>query len=536
VSGYSQRKLARGDKEKQMKSQFTENKLNDWLIVSFLVAFTLIFRLLTIQMINVGPDEIDYWYYAKILFSKVPYGELFHRSIRWGIILPTFLIQRIFGTHPIVYIIGPVMLSCLQSYFTYSLGKRLFNPGAGILAVLMLTIFPYMIRTGSQIRPGIFSLTYLLAAFWIIVRNLDAFRTDKGWWGAVIAAAALVFCAYQTKITNLYFLPFFAVTIYAVAAKPLKPIVTFITLLSAAYLMELLLYFLGTGEPFGRLAIITRTHLDPGYIEEFEGNTFLGLFDRFNNTKFPLFWKLEFVFYFLASGFLFFRWKGDDKRLWNRLFLLLVISFTFFLTFAVKSIRPVVPLEPYQNRYFTPLLPWMFLIIGAAIMELPGAVGKVLLHLTERWTHVGPVLGSILLVFVVVFYFGLYPESVAEYAPELADPKGHVIPLYIRYAQLVNDAWEEGLPLVSVHPGKEGSSKAIDTVNRVFLQWNERQEPRQMPRVVAGGYCYQFIARDGIEYNGEYLLTLEGDPVLAIDRFPFRVWITTLEEERRRYE
>ena len=55
-----------------MKLQFTENKLNDWLIVSFLVAFTLIFRLLTLQMINVGPDEIDYWYYAKILFSKIP--------------------------------------------------------------------------------------------------------------------------------------------------------------------------------------------------------------------------------------------------------------------------------------------------------------------------------------------------------------------------------------------------------------------------------------------------------------------------------
>ena len=519
-----------------MKLQFTENKLNDWLIVSFMVAFTLIFRLLTLQMINVGPDEIDYWHYAKILFSKIPYGVLDHRNIRWSIILPTFLIQRIFGTHPIVYIFGPVMLSCLQSYFTYDLGKRLFNRGAGILAVLMLTTFPYMIRTGSQIRPGIFSLTYMLVAFWVIVRNLDAFRTEKGWRGAVIAAAAMVFCAYQTKITNLYFLPFFAVTIYTVAAKRLKPLVMFLVLLAAAYLIEHLLYFVGTGAPFGRLSIITRTHLEPGYIEEFEHNTFLGLFDRFNNTDFPLFWKLGFVFYFLASGFLAFRWKGDDKRLWNRLFLLLVISFTLFLTFAVKSIRPLVPLEPYQNRYFTPILPWMFLIIGAVIMELPGLVGKVLLGFTERWTRVSLMLCVILLGFVGVFYFRLYPSSFAEYAPELADPRKHVIPLYIHYTRLVDEAWEQGLPVVSVHPGKGGSAKAIDTVNRVFLRWNHREVSRHTPWIFAGEYSYQFIAREGIDYNDDYIATIGGGHVLAIDRFPFRVWISTLKAERGRYE
>jgi hypothetical protein len=519
-----------------MKLQLTENKLNDRLIVSFLIAFTLIFRLLTVQMINVGPDEIDYWYYAKILFSKIPYGELFHRNIRWGIILPTFLIQRFFGTHPIVYIIGPVMLSCLQSYFTYDLGKRLFNRGAGILAVLMLTIFPYMIRSGSQIRPGIFSVTYLLAAFWVIVRNVDSFQTEKGWRGTVIAAAAMVFCAYQTKITNLYFLPFFAVTIYTVAAKRLKPLVMFLILLAAAYFIEHLLYFLGTGAPFGRLSIINRTHLDPGYIEEFEGNTFLGLLDRFNSTDFPLFWKLGFVVYFLASGFLALRWKCDDKRQWNRLFLLLVISFTIFLTFIVKSIRPVVPMEPYQNRYFTPLLPWMFLIVGAAIMALPGLTGKVLLDLTEHWTRVGLVLCMILLAIVGVFYFKLYPGSFAEYAPELADPQHHVLALYMRYSRLVDEAWEQGLAVVSVHPEEEGSDKAIDTVNRVFLRWKHSEAARQMPRVVAGGYNYQFIAREGIEYKEDYLATLEGDPVLAVDRFPFRVWITTLEEIRSRYQ
>jgi hypothetical protein len=213
-----------------------------------------------------------------------------------------------------------------------------------------------------------------------------------------------------------------------------------------------------------------------------------------------------------------------------------VISFSLFLTFAVKSIRPVIPVEDYQNRYFTPVLPWMFLIIGAGIMELPGLLGRVFVRFTEHWTRVGSVLGVILLAFVVVFYFRLYPGSFAEYAPELAHPREHVIPLYLRYSRLVNEAWEEGLPLVSVYPGKGGSSKAIDTVNRVFLRWNHRETARQMPRVVGGGYSYQFIAREGIEYDEEYIATLEGARVLAIDRFPFRVWISTMEKERSRYE
>jgi 4-amino-4-deoxy-L-arabinose transferase-like glycosyltransferase len=526
--------VAHGDRGYWVKSQSDENKLNDWLIVSFLVAFTLIFRLLTLQMINVGPDEIDYWYYAKILFSKIPYGELNHRNIRWGIILPTFLIQRIFGTHPIIYIFGPIMLSCVQSYLTYDLGKRLFNRGTGILAVLMLTVFPYMIRTGSQIRPGIFSLTYLLAAFWVIVQNLDAFRTEKGWWGAVVAAAALVFCAYQTKITNLYFLPFFAVTVYSVAGKRLKPLAMFLVLLAAAYLVEHLLYFLGIGAPFGRLSIITATHLESSYAEDLERCTFLGLFDRFSNKDFPLVWKVVFLLYFVSAVFLAFRWKGSDKRLWNRLVAVLVFSFTFLLTFAVKSIRPVIPMEAFHNRYFTPLLPWIFLMIGAGIMELPDPVGRILACLTERWATVGIVLCVILLLFVGMFHFKLYPDSFAEYAPELSKARKHVIHLYMSYTRLVNQAWQGELPIVSVSSGKGGSSKAIDTVNRVFLNWREHEIERQKPRIVAEGYSYQFIAREEIEYDKDYLMSIEGKQILAVDRFPLRVWITTLQEERQR--
>lgn len=517
-----------------MKLQFTEDKLNDWLTLSFLVAFTLVFRLLTLQMINVGPDEIDYWYSAKILFSKIPYGELNHRNIRWGIIIPTFLLQRIFGTHPIVYIFGPVTLSCVQSYFTYDLGKRLLNRGAGIIAVLMLTIFPYMIRTGSQIRPGIYSLTYLLAVFWLLVRKEGTFRTEKGWLVTVIAAAALVFCAYQTKITNLYFLPFFAVTIYVLSRKRFKPIIMFLLLLAAAYLVEHLLYLFVTDMPFGRLSIITAKHLESAYAENHEYRTLLGLFNRFNSTDFPLFWRLVFLLYFLTTGFLAFRWKGSDRRIWNWLVLVLVISFTFFLTFAVKSIRPVIPVEAFQNRYFSPLLPWMFLIIGAGIMELPGPIGRILAGLTEHWTRVGLALCVILFGFIGVFYFRLYPASFAEYAPELTKPREHVIPLYVRYSRLVNQAWEQGLPIVSVHSGKEGTTKAIDTTNRVFLRWWDRETARKTPRVVAESYNYQFIAREGIEYNTDYLATIEQEEVLAVDRFPFRVWISTLEEERNR--
>jgi 4-amino-4-deoxy-L-arabinose transferase-like glycosyltransferase len=518
-----------------MKIEFSENRLNDWLIVSFLVAFTLLFRLLTLQMINVGPDEIDYWYSAKILFSKVPYGELTHRTVRWGIILPTFLIQRIFGTHPIVYILGPILLSCLQSYFAYDVGRRLFNRGTGILAVLMLTVFPYMIRSGSQIRPEIFTLTYLLAGFWAIVRKLPAFRTEKDWWGAVITAALLVFCAYETKITNVYFVPFFAVMIYSIGGKRPRPLLAFLGLLAAAYLVEHLAYLLGAGARLGRLSIIARTHLESSYTGKFVRYTFLGLFDRFNGTNFPMLWKLAFLFYVLAAASLAFRWKGNDKGLWNRLVFLLVLSFTLFLTFAVKSIRPTIPMESYQNRYFTALLPWMFLLIGAAIMELPGLLGTTLLALSERWTRVGLVLCGIMLAFLGIFYFRLYPGSFAEYAPALSEPREHTISLYLRYTRLVNRAWDGGLPVVSVYPGEEDSGKAIDTVNRVFLRWRAREAARPTAKVVADGFSYQFIAREGIQYGEDYLAVIDGAQILAVDRFPFRVWISTLAAQRSRY-
>jgi hypothetical protein len=326
------------------------------------------------------------------------------------------------------------------------------------------------------------------------------------------------------------------VTIYAVAGKRIKPLVMFLILLAAGYLIEHLAYFFFNGAPLGRLSIVTATHLESSYAEDLKRYTFAGLFDRFNNTDFPLFWKLVFLFYFLSAVFLAFRWKGTDRRLWNRLFLLLVISFTFLLTFAVKSIQPVIPLEAFQNRYFTPILPWMFLIIGAAVMELPGLIGRFMMGTTESWKKLGSTLCVILLVLIIVFYFKLYPDSVAEYAPELTKPRKHVISLYVSYTRLLDEAWEEGIPVVSVHSGSGGSSKAIDTVNRVFLNWRKREPVRPLPRISADGYSYQFIAGEGIEYDNDYLAMVEGDRIVAVDRFPFRVWISTLAEERERLQ
>jgi len=72
-----------------------KSDLNLFLIITCL---TLLLRLLTLMEVNAGIDNMDYWYSAKALIHGYNYGTLSHRNIRWGIIIPTAVIQLIF--HP----------------------------------------------------------------------------------------------------------------------------------------------------------------------------------------------------------------------------------------------------------------------------------------------------------------------------------------------------------------------------------------------------------------------------------------------------
>ena len=127
------------------------------IIVLALLVLTLWVRLSTQMMIHTGVDERDYWYAAKALSQGFAYPDLTHRTVRWAIILPVAALQKIFGVHPNVYYIAPILNALAQTVLLYALGKRLRGRFVGILSAIFLIFFPYQIRAASQVRPEIFS-------------------------------------------------------------------------------------------------------------------------------------------------------------------------------------------------------------------------------------------------------------------------------------------------------------------------------------------------------------------------------------------
>src|SRR6056297_69548 len=111
------------------ENTFSSDKPNDRVLLWVLIAFTLFFRLYLLQMINVGPDEIDYWFRAKRLSGPGAYPELMHRTIRWSLILPVAFFQFLLGSHPLVYYVTPILNSLFQTALLYYLGRRLFGRG-----------------------------------------------------------------------------------------------------------------------------------------------------------------------------------------------------------------------------------------------------------------------------------------------------------------------------------------------------------------------------------------------------------------------
>ena len=94
-------------------------------LVVYLVLFTLALRVLSLMMIHTGADERDYWFSAKRLLLGLPYDVVQHRTVRFTIVLPVLAVQALFGTHPNVYYVVPLVLSAVQVALIYRLGVAL---------------------------------------------------------------------------------------------------------------------------------------------------------------------------------------------------------------------------------------------------------------------------------------------------------------------------------------------------------------------------------------------------------------------------
>ncbi len=479
----------------------------DKVLIIGLLAFTLFFRVATLMIIHTGIDERDYWFSAKAIASGLPYPELSHRTTRFAVILPVAFAQAILGSHPNVYYVLPVLNSMAQAALAFAIGARLRGRLTGFLSALALTLFPYMIRAGSQVRPEIFSVTYLLLAFFFFIEYME--RTQKQV-APLLWSAVWLFVAYETKITNLFFIPGLFIASLAYKKKPVHAILLCAVLLSL-FLAETGAYAALSPYKGGELEIILTHHLQgtaPNRLERF-----VDLFQRYSLSRLQLYWQIP--FWLFAAAAVFYLVKDVDRRIST--LVLAALGFFAGITFQVSSLNPLTPAESFINRYFTAVLGPVFLVLACALEEV---VTRLSVRRQDRQSSDSArpwiaVLGIAAAAVLGLFLLPRQPSGTRAYANSPLHPERHPLVLNERYRTAIDRAYEEGVPIVAA--SGVGGQNAMETCLFYYLDQSRyvNGRPPAFDRVRHEGSEYLVLGHLGGEAGAGKLL--------AVVRSPFRV-------------
>ena len=387
---------------------------SNYLIILLLVGFTIIIRFITLQIIEDSGDQFYYWASAKSLYYGLKIYVFDNWSSRFGIVLPVLFFQKLFGLHPLNYYSAPIFMSILQTIFLYKTAEMAHNRNTAIFATILMIIYPQMLRNGCQILPGIFSATYVIIAFFFLFKFIDAKKNKIIF---LILSALFMFIAYESKITNLFFLPGFFITIY-LYNKNFKHLFIFAFILLFLFFIETALYSMLTEFTFGRLDVITSNHFQK---INSKAVSIFGLFYRYIRPG-PHF-TLAFIYYLFASHFIL-KNKYDIKI---KGIVFASLSFFFLLTFSLRSIYPIKLAINSHFRYFVAVQPMMFFVISFFTVERFYVKNKNVLN---------KVFAGFLITCVVLYSIVFRNNFI-----------NHPISCLIEYDLLIDTALKNGTPL-----------------------------------------------------------------------------------------
>lgn len=473
-------------------------------VLILLLLFTLFIRLLSALMIETGGDGVTLWFHVKQLYLGLPY-EVTHQSVRFGLILPVYLVMQIFGTHPAVYYIIPFAASLLLTALLYRIGIMVANRTVALFACILLNIFPWTVQAVLQLLPGFITATYIIASFYLLLR----FREEGGesTWRLVLSGF-LFFMAYGAKETSLFFLPGFFITLWLMTRR-FRDLVIFGSVPLVLFIGETLFYYLKYNLPYGRLSVVTKTHFEGPMTRVFPLKSFWSLLGRF--TKMALSWKAVFYAYFIAAFWCF----ATSMKKEIRLIAIMTFSFVFFQTFSVKSLSPVIPTQPFNDRHMDLALPGVMIMITWFFSDVTRRIrerfSRISLSAGEgKWPMLFPV--------SVISFFVLF--SVAAYVMALSYFPGfergnfftsHPFALVHRYHDMLNRAYAAGEPIVIRKSEPLRFRRKVDEVQKIMARGRPEAEACREAGV------------DPKEYRDSLMRVTDGD-YKALNVFIYAFW------------
>lgn len=377
-----------------------------------------LFHGLLLPMVETGGDAVEAWLFVKKLSWGLGIREhdWNHRTVRFGILGPAYVAQTLLGTGAWVYYVAPLTMSGIASALLFRLADRRLGRTSAWAVTAVFCLFPQIHDVSAQLKPEIFSLVYLLASANAVVSFGDTRKVR-----CLVFGGVWLFVAYGTKVPALFFVPGLAALLFAEGGRGKAALVLggVALLLGGA---ENAIH-LAAGQEYGRLGYMMAKHFSSPTLAP---TSLLGLFERY--TQLTGAWSGLLGLYVLATVAVFVRRKQVRGFEWAVVVVPLI--FFVFTTFAVKSLDPIVPAQPFRDRYLSAAVPWMLLTVAVAARHV-GPELSARLQTRSRWALAGVVA---LLGIVRVL---MHPVPFAE----------HPLRLLPGYQAQFSEAFREGRPV-----------------------------------------------------------------------------------------
>ncbi|HMM38440.1 MAG TPA: glycosyltransferase family 39 protein [Desulfovibrio sp.] len=309
-----------------------------WLMLLLLFAASVAVRILTAEYVDIGGDNATRWMQVHRLAEGLGYTAWTHQTVRWTIAMPLWALMKLFGTHPALYYVLPILFASLGTVFVYLIGEEIHGRRLGIAAAVLTMLFPQMAQSGSQIWPSIFIFASVAASIWLILAWLRR-RSPM----LLILAGAAFFLAWGARETAAYFFPGLLLLIW-LPSRSLKGVALFCLSSGLLFGCEWLYFWHDTGSLLGKMGV-TKTALDerPGMTPLTWATYFLNILDYEKLRGLVAVLVLSLV---AAVAEL----RSPDQR--RRALAIITLLFNFFSTYMLSSISSPQFVHPIGSRYW----------------------------------------------------------------------------------------------------------------------------------------------------------------------------------------
>jgi hypothetical protein len=421
-----------------------------------------------------------------------PSGYSFdHWSARFALIAPVYLVRIATGGLAAGAYVLPVFLTLVMVFFSMKTSGLFGRIEAGFIAAIIMGVYPAMVREGSQILPGIFSMAYLMASFYFLMLYL---RREETGLLSVFLSALMMFLAYGTHIINIFFAPGMALILFIGNKRRWASMAVFSLTLFLFFMAETALYHFFTPYSLGHLDIIRSSHL--------AGNASLkamAVWELFMRLVLPG----PFFVLLLAASL----WycvicvrRKDHARLYP---FVPAASFLFLMVFAVKSLNPLVPALPLNSRYLDPSVP--FLVLFCSLLLLSGLETRFGIVRIRRWS----------------VYAGMIPLALGALIFHGNILSSEILNAH-RADRLIDLALERGIPLVYGPEDSLTGELAEKYMSQGFRRIRYKTDDPRSAVLDENGkikknvkYLNAFFVREPVRVNAEVVYPSSGLPVLT---------------------